>query len=81
MKKLQASIKEATEGFDETLIKLVERKVKSEMVISQVSQHTHTCTVHARNLWQSMVILIKPFFDFVMTIQCKTSVTYMSSRL
>uniref|UniRef100_UPI003AAA87D7 cilia- and flagella-associated protein 43 n=1 Tax=Centroberyx gerrardi TaxID=166262 RepID=UPI003AAA87D7 len=35
MKKLQVSIKDATEGFDETLIKLFERKVKSEMVIYQ----------------------------------------------
>ncbi|XP_056147897.1 cilia- and flagella-associated protein 43 [Lampris incognitus] len=35
MKKLQASIKEATERFDETLTKLFERKVKSEMAIHQ----------------------------------------------
>uniref|UniRef100_A0A6Q2YD26 Cilia- and flagella-associated protein 43 n=1 Tax=Esox lucius TaxID=8010 RepID=A0A6Q2YD26_ESOLU len=35
MKKLQASIMEATQGFDETLTKLFERKVKSEMVIYQ----------------------------------------------
>ncbi|KAL2083728.1 hypothetical protein ACEWY4_021501 [Coilia grayii] len=35
MKKLQTSIKEVTQGFDETLTKLFERKVKSEMVIYQ----------------------------------------------
>ncbi|XP_062375052.1 cilia- and flagella-associated protein 43 [Sardina pilchardus] len=35
MKKLQTCIKEATQGFDETLTKLFERKVKSEMVIYQ----------------------------------------------
>lgn len=37
MKKLQASIKDATQAFDETLSKLFERKVKSEMVLYQVS--------------------------------------------
>ncbi|KAF4090507.1 hypothetical protein AMELA_G00052090 [Ameiurus melas] len=35
MKKLQASIKDATQAFDETLSKLFERKVKSEMVLYQ----------------------------------------------
>ncbi|KAJ8013989.1 hypothetical protein DPEC_G00035570 [Dallia pectoralis] len=35
MKKLQASILEATQGFDKTLTKIFERKVKSEMVIYQ----------------------------------------------
>ncbi|XP_041921632.1 cilia- and flagella-associated protein 43 isoform X2 [Alosa sapidissima] len=35
MKKLQTCIKEATQGFDETLTKLFERKVTSEMVIYQ----------------------------------------------
>ncbi|KAM4607453.1 cilia- and flagella-associated protein 43 [Polymixia lowei] len=35
MKKLQASIRDATRGFDENLTKLFERKVKSEMVIYQ----------------------------------------------
>lgn len=44
MKKLQTSIMDATQGFDETLTKLFERKVKSEMVIYQVRQHTHTHT-------------------------------------
>ncbi|XP_036430574.1 cilia- and flagella-associated protein 43 [Colossoma macropomum] len=35
MKKLQTSIKDATQAFDETLSKLFEKKVKSEMVIYQ----------------------------------------------
>ncbi|XP_060780955.1 cilia- and flagella-associated protein 43 [Neoarius graeffei] len=35
MKKLQASIKDAAQAFDETLSKLFERKVKSEMVLYQ----------------------------------------------
>ncbi|XP_017552052.1 cilia- and flagella-associated protein 43 isoform X1 [Pygocentrus nattereri] len=35
MKKLQTSIKGATQAFDETLSKLFEKKVKSEMVIYQ----------------------------------------------
>ncbi|XP_055758385.1 cilia- and flagella-associated protein 43 isoform X1 [Salvelinus fontinalis] len=35
MKKLQTSIMDSTQGFDETLTKLFERKVKSEMVIYQ----------------------------------------------
>lgn len=46
MRKLQASIKDATEGFDETLTKLLEWKVKSEMVIYQVSQHTCAHSTH-----------------------------------
>lgn len=40
MKKLQTSIKEATHAFDETLNKLFEKKVKSEMVINQVSSYS-----------------------------------------
>lgn len=36
MKKLHASIKEATQIFDETLNKLLERNVKTQMVIKQV---------------------------------------------
>ena len=43
MKKLQASSKDATERFDETLKKLFEKKIKCEMAIYQVSQHTHAC--------------------------------------
>uniref|UniRef100_A0A8C7L493 Cilia- and flagella-associated protein 43 n=1 Tax=Oncorhynchus kisutch TaxID=8019 RepID=A0A8C7L493_ONCKI len=35
MNKLQTSIMDSTQGFDETLTKLFERKVKSEMVIYQ----------------------------------------------
>ncbi|MGH0155566.1 UNVERIFIED_CONTAM: hypothetical protein FKN15_029701 [Acipenser sinensis] len=35
MKKLQTSIKDSTQVFDETLSRLFERKVKSEMVIYQ----------------------------------------------
>ncbi|XP_068805797.1 cilia- and flagella-associated protein 43 isoform X2 [Struthio camelus] len=35
LKKLQASIQEATQSFDETMCKLFERKVNSEMVIYQ----------------------------------------------
>lgn len=41
MNKLQTSIMDSTQGFDETLTKLFERKVKSEMVIYQVRQSTH----------------------------------------
>lgn len=37
MKKLQMSIKEATQAFDEILSKLFERKVKTEMVVYQAS--------------------------------------------
>ena len=36
MKKMQASILESTQGFDEVLAKLFERKLKSETVIYQV---------------------------------------------
>lgn len=36
MKKLQESIKDATERFDETLTRLFEKKVKYEMAICQV---------------------------------------------
>ncbi|XP_048865310.1 cilia- and flagella-associated protein 43 isoform X2 [Brienomyrus brachyistius] len=35
MKKLQASIKDAAQGFDEALIRIFEKKVKCEMVICQ----------------------------------------------
>lgn len=41
MKKLQVATKDATERFDETLTKLFEKKVRCEMAIYQVSQHTH----------------------------------------
>ena len=53
MKKLQTSIKEATQGFDDTLTKLFERKVKSEMVIYQVRRtptHTHPPTFSVSSL-------------------------------
>lgn len=39
MKKLQASIKDATQAFDEILSKLFERKVKTEMVLYQASRY------------------------------------------
>lgn len=53
MKKLQASTKDATERFDETLTKLFEKKVKCEMAIYQVSQHTgtHTHAAHVCDTW------------------------------
>ncbi|KAL4625031.1 cilia- and flagella-associated protein 43 [Arapaima gigas] len=35
MKKLQTSVKDGTQGFDQVLVKLFERKVKTEMVIYQ----------------------------------------------
>ncbi|NXN32215.1 CFA43 protein, partial [Nycticryphes semicollaris] len=40
LEKLKSSIQETTKNFDETVCKLSERKVKSEMVIYQVSQRT-----------------------------------------
>lgn len=39
MKKLQTSIKDATQAFDEILKKLFERKVQSEMVLYQASRY------------------------------------------
>lgn len=42
MKKLQATTKDSTERFDETLIKLFEKKLKCKMAIYQVSQHIDT---------------------------------------
>lgn len=44
MKKLQESNEEAAERFDKALTKLSERKMKYEMAIHQVSQHTDVCT-------------------------------------
>ncbi|NWS71847.1 CFA43 protein, partial [Crotophaga sulcirostris] len=40
LKKLEASIQETTQKFDEIVCKLSEKKVKSEMVICQVSHRT-----------------------------------------
>lgn len=46
MKKMQASILECAQGFDKTVAKLFERKVKSEAVIYQVRSETHAYTPH-----------------------------------
>lgn len=46
LEKLEASIQETTQNFDETVHKLSEKKVKLEMVIYQVLQRTfifHLC--------------------------------------
>ena len=42
MKKLQDSTKDAAEKFDETLTKLLEKKVNYTVAIYQVRQHTDT---------------------------------------
>lgn len=54
MKKLQAATRDATKKFDETLMKLFEKKIKCEMAICQVSQHTHTHT-HAVNVCDTWI--------------------------
>lgn len=76
MKKLQASTKDATERFDETLIKLFEKKVKCEMATYQVSWPTHTQMqnmyvkhgqIHNTATWDqcaSLLLPLVPFFSF-----------------
>lgn len=71
MKKLQATTKDATERFDETLRKLFEKKLKCEMAIYQVSQHrykhtnthihTHTINICERQT-HNMDFITRPYF-------------------
>lgn len=43
MKKLQNSIHESTQNFDEHLKRLFERRVKAEMVVNQVNKKLYLC--------------------------------------
>jgi hypothetical protein len=59
LKKLQNSIQESTQNFDDHLKRLFERRVKAEMVVNQVNKSFTSVTFLLRNLHGPSTVLRK----------------------